>query len=86
MRVPLCGRVLSQHNRVGLVQTFPSGRIAQEDFVGYVNSGLFKGDVNIISGAHGSADGTFSADMAMYMDDVATFGNMPGVKVHNFQK
>ena len=60
------------------------GDIAQKDFATYVNSGLYKGNVNIISGVHGTAAGTTMADISLFEADVARFGNLPGVKVFNF--
>ncbi|MEW2427773.1 hypothetical protein AB0877_07155 [Micromonospora sp. NPDC047644] len=61
-----------------------AGEINQSDFAGIVNSALMQGDdVHIISGAHGLPDGSWISDASMYADDVARFGNIPGVRVHN---
>ena len=61
-----------------------TGAINQNDFAGIVNSGLMRGDrVHIITGAHGSPNGTFVPDALMYADDVARFGDLPGVSIHN---
>ena len=61
------------------------GKINQNDIAPFVNSGLFKGDVNIISGAHGSLR-QMIPDVGMFKADVARFGNIPGVKVHDITK
>ena len=42
-------------------------------------------DVNIITGVHGNVDGTIaSVDPQMHLFDVDTFGEIPGVTIHNF--
>jgi hypothetical protein len=62
-----------------------TGQIAQNDFAGIVNGGLMRGeDVHIITGAHGFPDGSILPDASMYADDVARFGELPGVTVHDF--
>jgi hypothetical protein len=48
-----------------------------------VNSGLYEGEVNILTGVHGLADGTTIADYSFYEEDVATFGRIPGVNIYN---
>jgi hypothetical protein len=53
------------------------------DFASIVNSGLYRGTVDILSGVHGLASGEMVADISLYEADVATFGNIPGVTVHN---
>ncbi len=59
--------------------------MSQNGFAGMVDSGLMKGDkVNVITGTHGEADGTYLPDRSMYNDDRKRFGNLPGVKVYNF--
>lgn len=40
-------------------------------------------DVHILSGAHGFPDGRIVADATLFADDVAAFGRMPGVQVHD---
>jgi len=59
------------------------GRILQSDFAALVNGGLYNGDVNILSGVHGFANGTTVGDFSLYEADVATFGTIPGVNVYN---
>lgn len=61
-----------------------TGTIRQSDFGSMVNSGLFKGDVDIISGVHGFPDGTVVPDLSLFEADVAKFGHLDGVTVHNF--
>ena len=51
-----------------------------------MNGELMQGrDVNIITGVHGNVDGTIaSVDPQMHLFDVDTFGEIPGVTIHNF--
>lgn len=80
------GGVISQTGRNGVGgRIFTSnGPINQNDFAGIVNNGIMRGDdVHILTGAHGFPNGTMVADASMYADDVAKFGDMPGVSVHN---
>lgn len=61
-----------------------TGPITQNDFAGIVNSGLMRGDdVHIFTGAHGLVDGSLITDASMLADDVAAFGRIPGVQVHD---
>ncbi len=61
-----------------------TGAINQNDFAGLVESSLMRGDkVSILTGAHGAPNGSLLADASMLADDVAAFGKMPGVSVHN---
>lgn len=60
------------------------GDISQNDFASLVNGGLYKGDVNIISGVHGLTDGSTIVDRSLFEADLARFGNVPGVNVFNF--
>lgn len=39
--------------------------------------------VSILTGAHGLPNGSLIADASMLADDVAAFGKMPGVSVHD---
>jgi len=59
-----------------------AGKIAQNDFASLVNSGLYKGVVNILTGVHGTAEGRMFMDIALHEADVARFGNLPGVNIH----
>ncbi|NVJ20996.1 VCBS repeat-containing protein [Myxococcus sp. AM011] len=63
-----------------------AGVIRQSDFATYVNSGLYKGDVNILSGAHGMPDGHMIPDATLFEADVARFADIPGVSVHDITK
>lgn len=49
-----------------------------------MNGGLYKGDVDIISGVHGTAEGRTIVDASLHEADVIRFGDIPGVKVHNY--
>jgi hypothetical protein len=61
-----------------------TGAIAQNDFAGIVNAGVIRGeDVAILTGAHGLGDGSLTADSSLYTADVARFGDLPGVYVHD---
>jgi len=61
-----------------------TGPINQNDFAGIVQSSLMKGNqVSILTGAHGLPNGSLIADASMLADDVAAFGKMPGVSVHD---
>jgi hypothetical protein len=73
----------SEENAAGGTIYTSEGDISQSDFASMVNTGLMKGDVNIISGVHGFSDATMSADQSLYLDDVRAFGNIPGVTVYN---
>jgi hypothetical protein len=48
-----------------------AGNVSQNDVAGLVNGGMYRGDVNILSGVHGLADGTMAAERAFYEADVA---------------
>lgn len=72
-------------NEAGGTVYTSNGAVSQNDFAGYVNSELMKGkNVNIISGVHGDVNGAVIIDRQMYLDDVAAFGEIPGVTVHDF--
>ena len=79
------GVISSTTNSSGGEVVTAVGKINQNDIAPYVNSGLYKGDVNIISGAHGSPSHMIP-DIGMFKDDVARFGDIPGVKVHDITK
>ena len=49
-----------------------------------VNSGMYRGNVNIISGVHGTLEGTTFVDASLFEADVKAFADFPGVNVHNF--
>jgi hypothetical protein len=76
----------STTNEAGGTIWTSEGPISQNDFGHIVNSELMQGrDVNIITGVHGNVDGTIaSIDAEMHLFDVDTFGEIPGVTVHNF--
>ena len=60
------------------------GKVSQSDFAGAVNSATYSGgDINILSGVHGAADGSRAADESLFLADQARFGDLPGVTVHD---
>jgi hypothetical protein len=63
-----------------------AGGVSQNDFATYVNSGLYEGDVHIISGVHGTPSGGIIVDQSLFEADFAKFGRMPGVSVYNFSE
>jgi len=77
------GVLSSEANEAGGTVWTSTGRISQNDVAPIVNSGLYSGDVNILTGVHGLPDGSTLVDASLYADDVARFGNLPGVTVHN---
>jgi hypothetical protein len=79
----LGGIFTSTTNAAGGTVWTSEGLIVQSDFASLVNSGLYSGEVNILTGVHGLADGTTIADLSLYEADVATFGKIPGVNVYN---
>jgi RHS repeat-associated protein len=71
-------------NAVGGRVFTSTGRISQNDFAGIVNNGLMRGDdVHILTGVHGLPSGGWIPDATMYANDVARFGQLPGVSVHD---
>jgi RHS repeat-associated protein len=76
-----------ESNAAGGTVWTSTGTIAQEDFASIVNSALMRGeDVNLISGVHGATDGSMIIDLQMHADDVARFGGLDGVTVHNMSE
>lgn len=76
----------STTNEAGGTIWTSEGAISQKEIGPIVNGELMQGrDVNIISGVHGSVDGTIERiDPGMFGDDIQKFGDIPGVTVHNF--
>ncbi|MGY3355158.1 RHS repeat-associated protein [Bradyrhizobium sp. GM0.4] len=79
----LGGVLTSETNAVGGEVVTSTGIINQNDIAPFVNSGLYRGNVNIISGVHGEITGATVADFRLFDADVARFGNIPGVTIHN---
>lgn len=73
----------STTNAAGGTVWTSEGAIVQSDVAPLVNSGMYDGEVNILSGVHGAADGSTVADYSLYEEDVARFGNLPNVNVFN---
>ena len=79
----LGGIFSSSTNSAGGTVWTSVGTISQKDIGPLVNSGLYQGDVNILSGVHGFTDGSMVTDLSLYTSDVKVFGNTPGVNVYN---
>jgi hypothetical protein len=80
----LGGIFSSEPNAAGGTIWTSVGDISQNDVAGLVNGGLYRGEVNIISGVHGFLDGTTTVDLSLYEADVERFGSIPGVNVYTF--
>lgn len=59
------------------------GNITQNDVATHVNSALYNGDVNILSGVHGTPEGLMPPEPSFFASDVARFGDIEGVTVHD---
>jgi uncharacterized protein RhaS with RHS repeats len=79
----LGGVLSSEPNAAGGAVVTSSGLINQNDIVPFVNGGLYRGNVNIITGVHGEISGAMTPDISLYESDMATFGHLPDVTVHN---
>ncbi len=82
----LGGVFSSETNTAGGTIWTSVGDISQNDVAPLVNSGMYNGEVNIISGVHGAVSGSTTADLSLYEADVARFGNLPGVNIYNFRE
>ncbi len=82
----LGGVFSSETNAVGGEVWTSVGNISQNDVATIVNSGMYSGDVNVISGVHGFLNGTTATDLSLFEADMARFGNLPGVNVYNFSE
>jgi RHS repeat-associated protein len=75
----------SDTNAAGGTVWTSDGTISQLDFQKMVTNASYNGDtINIISGVHGGPGGEIMPDFALFQDDLATFGHMPGVTVHDY--
>jgi hypothetical protein len=80
----LGGIMTSETNAAGGTLVTAAGKISQSDVAGAVNSAMYSGgDINILSGVHGLADGTMVPEASFFQADQAAFGNLPGVTVHD---
>ena len=78
------GVVSSSENAVGGTVVTADGLVQGGDFAGHVNAGMMRGGpVNILSGVHGSESGAMRPDPAILAEDVAMYGNLEGVTVHD---
>ncbi len=71
-------------NAAGVRIFTSTGPITQNDFAGIVQSDpMREDDVHILTGAHGFANGRVVADATLLSDDIAAFGRLPGVYIHD---
>jgi hypothetical protein len=78
------GVFMATTNEAGGTVWTSLGPVTQADFASLVEGAVLEGsEVNIITGAHGLANGTTQAALQFYEADVAAFGAMPGVNVLN---
>jgi len=76
--------VSSSENAAGGLVVTAEGSVRGADFAGHVNAGLIRGGpVNILSGVHGTEAGIMSADAAILREDIAMFGQIEGVAIHD---
>jgi hypothetical protein len=80
--VRLGGTFSSEANAAGGQVWTSVGSISQTEVA--IIAGNTSGEINIISGVHGSPFGVMEPDIGMYEADVARFGRNPGVNVYNF--
>ncbi len=59
------------------------GDITQAEVATEVNTAMYYGEVRVLSGAHGTLDGAMIPEPSFFADDVARFGQMPGVVVRD---
>ena len=76
------GIIESFENASGGTNVLADGPVRGADFWGFINAALMRGrNVNIISGTHGDTLGRLEFDQALYLEDLAKFGSMDGVRV-----
>jgi hypothetical protein len=80
----LGGVVSGTENAAGGLVVTSTGTVDGVDFASYVKLGLQRGGaVNILTGVHGEADGALSPALHFFEQDVAMYGSIEGVTVHN---
>lgn len=78
------GSFSSTTNKAGGTVVTSGGTITQAEVGTEVTTALYRGgDVRVLSGVHGLPDGTMIPEASFYADDVAKFGDIPGVTVHD---
>ncbi len=79
------GIMSTQTNAAGGTVYTSVGPIGQDVVGTAVNNAMTAGpgEINILSGVHGYADGTTTAAPEFFQADQAAFGNLPGVTVHD---
>lgn len=61
-----------------------NGNIVQSQVSSEVQRALYQNkNVDVLSGVHGFPNGTMQKELQFFADDVAKFGDLPGVTVHN---
>ena len=76
----------SRNSAGGRVYT-ATGKIDQNDLTGPVQGAVMRGDdVNILTGVHGTPDGSTIPHRPFFEDDMTTFGDLPGVTVHDISR
>ncbi|MCY1000864.1 FG-GAP-like repeat-containing protein [Myxococcus sp. MISCRS1] len=63
-----------------------NGEIIQMDFAHLVDEARLKGNVQILSGTHGQANGRLLQDMRLHKEDRLRWRNAPNVTVHDINK
>jgi len=78
------GVVSTSSNPAGGLVVTTQGQVAGSDFTAEVNAGVMQGmPVNILSGVHGTASGAITPAPQFVADDIAMFGHLPGVTIHD---
>jgi hypothetical protein len=82
--IAAAGRFSSTINASGGELWTAVGTIVQDDIAGIVARSAERGDeVHILTGVHGAADGALTPEAWFFAQDLATFGQIPGVSVWN---
>jgi hypothetical protein len=79
------GIMSSEVNAAGGTVYTSTGAISQDVVGTAVNNAMTAGagEINILSGVHGAADGTMTPAPEFFQADQAAFGNLPGVTVQD---
>src|SRR5262249_50134487 len=78
------GIMSAETNAAGGTVYTSVGGIGQSDVATAVNSAMYNGgEINILSGVHGAADGTMIPAPEFFQSDLAKFGDLPGVTVYD---
>jgi hypothetical protein len=79
------GGIMSAETTAGGGTLYTSvGGINSADVAAAINNAMYtEGEINVLSGVHGFIDGTMEAAAEFFQSDVAGFGDLPGVTVHD---